>query len=93
VTRLSPAPDRHDPYWDLDGVGARRARDQRKSIKRIAMLVAIIVVTFLVTRLPPMDPAVLTSAEGKPLLAGALMALLAASVLLGLARMRYANRR
>jgi hypothetical protein len=92
VTRLSRAPNRHDPYWDLDGAGARRARDQRKSIKRGAMLVAIVLVAFLVTRLPAIDPTVLMSPEGKPLLAGALLSLLGVSVLLALARMRYVSR-
>jgi hypothetical protein len=92
VTRLSRAPKQHDPYWDLDGTGVRRARDQRKSVKRGAMLVAILLVAFLATRLPAIDPSVLASPEGKPLLAGALLSLLGVSVLLGLARMRYVSR-
>jgi hypothetical protein len=56
------------------------------------MLVAIVLVAFLATRLPAIDPSVLASPEGKPLLAGALLSLLGVSVLLGLARMRYVSR-
>lgn len=92
MTHTSPAPDQHDPYWDLDGTGVRRTRAQRKIVKRIAMLVGILLIALVVTRLPPIDPSVLTSEAGKPLLAAALLALLGASVLLGLARMRYVSR-
>jgi hypothetical protein len=92
VTHISRTPKTHDPYWDLDGAGVRRDREHRKAIKRIALLVGIVVIALVVTRLPPIDPSVLTSEAGKPFLAAALLALLGASVLLGLARMRYVSR-
>jgi hypothetical protein len=92
VTRLSRPPNAHDPYWDLDGAGVRRAREHRKSVKRVAMLVGVLLVALVITRLPAIDPSVLTSEAGKPLLAAALLSLLGASVLLALARMRYVSR-
>jgi hypothetical protein len=92
VTRLSHAPQRHDPYWDLDGSGVRKSRLQRKAIRRIVTLLGIVLIAIVVTRLPPVDPAVLMSPEGRPLLAGALLCLLGVSVLLALARMRYVSR-
>jgi uncharacterized integral membrane protein len=92
VTHLSRTPKSHDPYWDLDGTGVRRTRAHRKVVKRVAVLVGILLIALAVTRLPPIDPTVLTSEAAKPLIAAALLALLGASVLLGLARMRYVSR-
>jgi len=92
VTRSSRAPNRHDPYWDLDGAGVRRTREQRRHVRGAAMLAAIVLVLLLVSRLPAIDPTVLTTPEGKPLLAGALLCLLATSVLLAIARIRYVRR-
>jgi hypothetical protein len=92
VTRLSHAPQRHDPYWDLDGSSVRKSRFQRKAIRRIVAFLAIVMIAIIITHLPPVDPSILTSPEGRPLLAGALACLLGVSVLLALARMRYVSR-
>jgi hypothetical protein len=56
------------------------------------LLVGIVVVILVVSRLPAINPLVLTTPEGRPLLAGALLSLLGVSVLLAIARMRYVNR-
>ena len=45
----------------------------------------------LVTKLPTMDPQYLVSGDGRPILAGALLALLAAMVLIAVARMRHVD--
>jgi drug/metabolite transporter superfamily protein YnfA len=92
VTRLSHAPQRHDPYWDLDGSSVRKARVQRRAIRRILTLLGIVLIVIVVSHLPAVDPSVLTSPEGRPLLAGALLCLLGVSVMLALARMRYVSR-
>lgn len=79
---------RPDPFWD-DGRGARRARVQRRIVRSGVVLIAIILLALLVTRLPAIDPTFLLTGEGRPILAGALLALLGSSVLIGLARMRH----
>jgi hypothetical protein len=92
VSRLSLASHRHDPYWDLDGSGARRSRTHRRFVRWGVALVVILVIGLLVTRLPAIDASVLTGAAGKPILAGAILSVLAACVLVGLARLRSVNR-
>lgn len=92
MSHPSPAAPRHDPYWDVDGKGARRSRLQRRFVRWGVRIVAILVIVVLVTRLPAVDPAFLASPEGKPILGAAIMSLLAATVLLGLARMRHGSR-
>ncbi|HEX3427783.1 MAG TPA: hypothetical protein VHS36_03170 [Candidatus Limnocylindrales bacterium] len=92
MTRSPREPASHDPYWDLDGAGVRRAREQRRWVRRAMLLVGIVVVILVVSRLPAINPLVLTTPEGRPLLAGALLSLLGVSVLLAIARMRYVNR-
>jgi hypothetical protein len=87
VTRLSLA-HRHDPYWDLDGSGARRSRHQRQFVRMGVRIVAILAIAFLVTRMPAVDPSILTRPEGRPILAAAIHSLLAAFTLLALAKIR-----
>jgi hypothetical protein len=79
---------RPDPFWD-DGRGARRARLQRRIVRLGVAFIALVLIVLLVTRLPAIDPAFLLTGGGRPILAGALLALLGSSVLLGLARMRH----
>lgn len=79
---------RPDPFWD-DGRGARRVRLQRRIVRLGVAFIAVVLLVLLVTRLPAIDPAFLTTGGGRPILAGALLALLGSSVLLGLARMRH----
>ncbi len=92
VPRQTLSVHRRDPYWDLEGSGARRSRHQRRFFRWAVALVVVLVIALLVTRLPAIDPAILTSPDGRPILAGAILSLLAASVLLGLARLRSVNR-
>ncbi len=91
MSRLSLATSRHDPDWDLDGQGARRTRHQRKFVRWGVSAVAVIVLAILVTRLPAIDPTFLATPAGRPILAAAILSLLAATVLLGLVRMRRAS--
>lgn len=79
---------RPDPFWD-DGRGARRARLQRRIVRLGVAFIALVLIVLLVTRLPAIDPTFLLTGGGRPILAGALLALLGSSVLLGLARMRH----
>ena len=88
MPRLSLASSRHDPFWDMDGAGARRVRTQRKFAKYATWLIAILLIAVVVTRLPSVDVAFLISGAGRPILGGAILALLAASVLLALGKMR-----
>jgi hypothetical protein len=78
----------HDPFWDMDGKGARRARLRRRFVRYAVLLIAILAVGVLVTRLPTVDPQYLISGEGRPIMAGALLALLGSSILMALAWMR-----
>jgi hypothetical protein len=82
---------RHDPFWDVDGKGARRSRIRRRFVRASVALIAVLVVAVVVTRLPAVDPQYLVSGDGRPILAGALLALLAAMVLVALARMRHVD--
>jgi len=86
----SPFSRRADPFWD-DGRGARRARLRRRIFQTGLALIAIILVGLLVTRLPAIDTDFLLSGGGRPILAGALLALLGSTVLVGLARMRHGD--
>jgi hypothetical protein len=92
VSRLSPTLRRHDPYWDLDGAGARHERTRQRLV-RLAIWVAIVaILAIVVTRLPAIDPEFLLRGEGRPILAGALMTILGSAALLALARIRHASR-
>ena len=90
MPRLSLA-RRHDPFWDIDGEGARRARSQRRLVRYGTWLIALLVVAIVASQLPTVDPDFLVRGDGRPLLAGAIMTLLASSVLLALARMRTSS--
>ncbi len=81
---------RRDPFWE-DGRGARRTRAQRRFVRIGVLLVAVIVIGLVVARLPAIDPSFLLTGGGRPYLAGALLALLGSSILIGLARMRHTN--
>lgn len=81
---------RRDPFWE-DGRGARRARIRRRIVRIGVLLIAAILVATVVSRLPAIDPSFLLTGDGKPLMAGALMALLGSAILLALARMRHGH--
>jgi hypothetical protein len=78
---------RRDPFWD-DGRGARRARIRRRVIKSLVAVIAIILIAVVATRLPAIDTEFLINGEGRPIMAGAILTLLASTVLVGLSRMR-----
>jgi hypothetical protein len=86
---LSVAVRQGDPF---DGRGARVARIRRRIVRWALALVVIMFLALLVTRLPSIDTAAIVRGFGKPILAGALLSLLAVSVLLALARIKTAGR-
>ena len=88
MTRLSPSGRHHDPFWDMDGKSARRTRLRRKFVRTATLLIVVLLVGVTGTRLPAVDPAFLMSGEGRPIVAGALMALLASTILIALTWMR-----
>lgn len=88
MPRLSRSRRGHDPFWDLDGEGARRARTQRRFVRLGTWLVVALVIALMAIRLPDVDTEFLLQSGGRPLLAGALMTLLGTFMLLGLARIR-----
>lgn len=91
MPRLTRSSNRHDPFWDMDGAGARRVRTQRKFARYATWLIALLVIALVATRLPTVDVAFLVSGAGRPILGGAILALLGASVLLALGKMRTPN--
>ncbi len=91
MSRLSLASRRHDPFWDMDGAGARKSRTQRRFARYATWLIALLVIALVATRLPSVDTEFLISGAGRPILGGAILALLAASVLLALGKMRTPN--
>ena len=90
--RLSLAPRRHDPYWDMDGRGARRVRTKRRFAQAVVWSLVVLALAYMSTRLPTIDPEYLVTGGGRPILAGALLTLLGAAALLALSRVRHANR-
>jgi hypothetical protein len=88
MNRLSLAPHRRDPFWDLEGTGARRDRQKRLLVRYVAWVLLIAVLALVVTHLPAIDPSYLASPEGKPVLAAGLFGLLGAAAILALARVR-----
>jgi hypothetical protein len=92
MSRLSPTLRRHDPYWDMDGAGARQERTRQRLVRLTAWVAVVAVLAIVVTRLPTIDPAFLLRGEGRPLLAGALMTILGSAALLALARVRHLSR-
>jgi hypothetical protein len=89
MSRPTLSPSRHDPFWDLDGSAARRSRAQRRVFRVGLVLLVALFIGIVAARLPAFDPALIT-ANGtlRPVLAVALLALLAACVLVAGARMR-----
>jgi hypothetical protein len=90
VPRLSLSP-RHDPYWDLDGAGVHRDRTRRRAIRTAIWFAVVLALAFVATRLPAVDSEYLIQGEGRPVLAGAMLAILAAAALLALARIRHVS--
>ena len=88
MSRLSLAPNRHDPYWDVDGAGAQRLRTKQRLVRAAAWLVILVVLGFMATRLPSIDPEFLLRGEGRPVMAAALFGLLGSAAILALARVR-----
>jgi hypothetical protein len=89
MTIPSRSTDRHDPFWDMDGKGARRVRLQRRLMRSAMLLLALVAVAVLVSHIPTIDPEFLVSGGGRPILAGMLLALLGTSILIALSRMRH----
>jgi len=92
VSRLPLSSRHHDPYWDVDGKNARRSRILRRFARWAKALIVILTLALLATRLPTIDPAVLTGPAGKPILAGAILSILGAAALLAVARIRSVSR-
>jgi len=91
VRRLTLSTGRHDPFWGVDGASARRARIQRRIVRYATALIAIIVLALVAVRLPAIDPEYMINGGGRPILAGTLLVLLAASVVLAVAKFRRSS--
>jgi hypothetical protein len=91
VYRLSLAPRRHDPYWDMDGAGVHRSRNKRRVARFAAWLAVLLALAFISTRLPSVDPQYLLYGDGRPVMAAALLGLLGSAAILALARVRRAG--
>jgi hypothetical protein len=89
VSRLSLALNRHDPYWDMDGAGARRQRLQRRAVRLAIWALILTALAVAATRLPAIDPEFLIHGEGRPILAGSLLTILAAAAHHAHARIRH----
>jgi type VI protein secretion system component VasK len=86
-----PRPGRapgHDPFWDLDGTGARRSRVRQRIVQLLLALLAVGVLAVIVTHVPAVDAASLTQGSGRPALIGTLLAVVAACALIAVTRFR-----
>ena len=81
---------RRDPFWD-DGRGARRARLRRRFTRAVVAIIAIVLIAVVLTRLPAIDTEFVVNGGGRPIMAAAILALLASSIFVALARMRRSN--
>jgi hypothetical protein len=89
MPRLSVSFHRHDPFWDLDGSAARRTRSERKLLRVGLVVLCVLFVGVLVARLPAFDPQLITTNGSlRPVLAIALLALMASCVLIAAARLQ-----
>lgn len=79
---------RHDPFWDLDGKGARRLRARQRVVQVLLALMAVSVLAVVVTHVPAVDAADLTQGSGRPALIGVLLAIVAACALVAATRFR-----
>jgi hypothetical protein len=93
VHRLSFPAARHDPFWDMDGKGARRSRLRRKATRTLVYVLVALVIAIVATRLPAIDPQFILSSDGRPFLAASIFTLLGSTILLGLARLRRPAKR
>ena len=89
MPQLSRSAD-HDPFWDLDGKGAKRSRLRRRFVRTAVLLIGLLVLGVAATKIPTVDPQYVIAGDGRPVLAGALLALLGSAILVGLSRMRGA---
>ena len=88
MPRLSLAP-RHDPFWDMDGAGARRQRTKRRIVRFVVWILVLAVAAVASLQLPSIDPEYLVHGEGRPVMAAALLGLLGSAAILALARIRH----
>jgi hypothetical protein len=89
MPRLSLIPQRHDPFWDLDGKAARRSRSVRTVVHLVLAVLAVVFLAFVASRVSSFDPGLVTSNGSlRPVLAVALLSLLAACILVAGARIR-----
>ena len=89
MSRLSLAP-RHDPYWDMDGQGARRDRTKRRVLRYVTWMLMLAVAALAGLQLSTIDPDYLLRGDGRPVMAAGLLGLLGAAAILALARIRHA---
>jgi hypothetical protein len=88
MPRLSASFHRHDPFWDLDGSAARRSMSERKFLRIGLVVLGVLFIGVLVARLPAFDPQLITTNGSlRPVLAVALLALMASCVLIAAARL------
>ena len=80
---------RRDPYWDMDGTGARRARVRKALVRYTAWLLILAVFVLFALNLPTIDPEYLIRGDGRLILAAALLTLLGSAALLALARIHH----
>lgn len=82
---------RRDPYWGEDGQSARRERTQRRAFRFGLYVLIVLFVGVIAVNLPTIDPATFRTfveGPGRPLMVGSMLLLLAACVLVGLAKLR-----
>jgi hypothetical protein len=88
MPRLSASFQRHDPFWDIDGSAARRSGSERKFLRIGLVVLGVLFIGILVARLPAFDPQLITTNGSlRPVLAVALLALMASCVLIAAARL------
>jgi hypothetical protein len=89
MPRLPNDAHRLDPLWDLDGSAAQRSGSQRRLLRVGLVVLVVLFLGVLVARLPAFDPQlVTTNGSLRPVLAVALLALMASCVLIAAARLQ-----
>jgi hypothetical protein len=89
MPRLPNAAHRLDPFWDLDGSATQRSGSQRRLLRVGLVVLVVLFLGVLVARLPAFDPQlVTTNGSLRPVLAVALLALMASCMLIAAARLQ-----
>jgi hypothetical protein len=82
---------RRDPWWDLDGRGARRDRVQRRLVGFVVVVLSATLLALILAALPRVDARSIVLGPDRPVVAAAALADIGACLLIVLHQVRRAR--